>query len=267
MNPESPKVSVIIPHYNMHSYLPAAVASVKNQDYENIELIVVDDGSEESVESEELAVNTLTVKLLEVEHGGKARAVNRGFEEAIGQYLAVLDADDRLPPGSLSRRIQALEQDEADLAIGSFDVHYQGKVKAERLVDRFFGESNDRIIQALLTNIITPFHQNAMLFSGDLLKSTGSMDPQMLRGQDKDFAVRLLQHSEKTVLINDSVYIYNRYDRLLSRRLFNRCIGMKYKLTVVSRYTKGWRRFLYLGWNILIEVAKLVHDLFRVYKR
>lgn len=79
---ELPKVSVIIPHYNMHALLPDAVKSVAHQDYENIELIIVDDGSDRAACSSQIAVDTDAVKLLKIAHGGKARAVNHGFHTA-----------------------------------------------------------------------------------------------------------------------------------------------------------------------------------------
>lgn len=267
MPKDPPRVSVIIPHYNMHSYLPRAVNSVAIQDYENIELIIVDDGSDQAVSSAQFSADSLPVKLLEIEHGGKARAVNRGFEEATGEYFAILDADDQLPEGSLSKRVKTMEEDSSDLSIGSFEVRYGHKTNVLRPIDKLIGRSNIGIIRKLLTDIISPFHQNAMLFSRKLLDRVGGMAPEMLRGQDKDFAVRLLVESRNTVFVTESVYVYNRYDRPLSKRISNRCLGMKYKLIVIARHTAGWRRVTYLGWSVLVEGAKLIHDLFGIYKK
>lgn len=268
MAKQPPKISVIIPHYNMTDYLSQAVESVASQDYEDVELIVVDDGSEEEITKDQITNNhKINFKFIEIDHGGKPVAVNRGFDEATGEYFVILDADDRLPERSISQRVNNLQAQQADLCFGSFEVWYNGETKSRRLLSDIGRKSSKHIIRSLLTSIISPFHQNTMIFSRDLLYRVGGMDPAMKRGQDKDFAIRLLRESNNEVFINDPVYIYNRYDRPLSRRLYNRCAGMKYKLIIINRHTEGWRKAAYLVWNVIVETAKLIHDLFGVYKK
>ncbi len=252
----------------MTEYLPSAIQSVTIQDYEDIELIVVDDGSDHEITKNQIPNDKeIDFTLIEIEHGGKPVAVNRGFDESTGEYLVILDADDRLPKNSLSKRLENLNNQKTDLCIGSFEVWYNEEIKSRRLLSDIDQVSNRDITKSLLTSIISPFHQNAMMFSRDLLDRVGGMDPAMKRGQDKDFAIRLLQESDNQVYIDEPVYIYNRYDRPLFRRLYNRCIGMKYKLIIINRYTKGWRKATYLAWNIVVETAKLIHDIFGVYKK
>jgi glycosyltransferase involved in cell wall biosynthesis len=252
----------------MTDYLPEAVESVVSQDYEPIELIVVDDGSREKITKDKITnSNKIDLKLIEIEHGGKPVAVNRGFDEATGEYLIILDADDQLPGQSLSQRVNNLQTHQADLCIGSFEVRYNEETQSRRLLSDISHKSDKHIIRSLLTRILTPFHQNAMMFSRELLDRVGKMDPAMQRGQDKDFAIRLLRVSNNEVFIDDSVYIYNRYDRPLSRRLYNRCAGIKYKLIIIDRHTEGWRKGVYMVWNTIVETAKLIHDLFGVYKK
>lgn len=268
MSDSQPKVSVIIPHYNMHSSLPEAVKSVTEQDYKNIELIVVDDGSAVGIHKSQLPELGITLKLLKIEDNkGKPSAVNRGFEVATGSYVTVLDADDELTRNSISKRISALETKQADLCIGSFEVCYQGKVQSVRSIDEYARRNKDYLKRHLLTNIISPIHQNAMLFSRRLLQQTGPMNPKMIRGQDKDFAIRLIQNCRTIAYVEDPVYRYNRYDRLFKKRVSNRLIGMRYKLEVIYRYAKNWRKGSYLLWSTAVEGAKFMHDLFGIYKK
>lgn len=269
---DPPKVSVIIPHFNMHAFLPAAVKSVDDQVYDNIELIIVDDGSDLPLRFDHLNIDETTAEELEltlqsINHGGKSKAVNEGFRHATGDYVIVLDADDQLPEDSLSRRMHELQQTNADLCIGSFECHTNGQIQSKRDIEEFVDLSNREIIQKLLIRVIAPFHQNAMLFSRGLLQRVGQMDPEMLRSQDKDFAIRLLQNSTETIFIEDSVYIYNRYSRSLEKRLANRLRGMKYKLVLIRKYFSGWRRFIFLSWGIVVGIGKFIHDLFGTYKK
>jgi glycosyltransferase involved in cell wall biosynthesis len=263
-----PKVSVIIPHYNMHSTLPEAVKSVADQAYKNIELIVVDDGSHAGIRSSCFSAFEPKLKVLKIDQNkGKPSAVNRGFEAATGDYFTILDADDQLPRYSISKRISALQSDQVDLCIGSFEICYQQAVQSVRSIAQYAGRSRQYLKRHLLTAVISPFHQNAMLFSKTLLQRTGPMDPKMIRGQDKDFAIRLIQNSSGIAYVDEPVYRYNRYDRPLKKRIRTRLIGMRYKLEIVGRYAASWRKGGYLLWGTVVEAAKLVHDLFGSYKK
>lgn len=106
-----------------------------------------------------------------------------------------------------------------------------------------------------------------MLFSKALLQRTGQMDPRLIRGQDKDFAIRLIHHGNRIAYVDEPVYRYNRYDRRLQKRVSNRLVGMKYKLQIISCYAESWRKGVYLLWGTAVEGAKLAHDLFGIYKK
>ncbi len=106
----TPLVSVIIPVYNGTNYLAEAVASVFAQTYQNIELIVVDDGSTDG--TWELVQSFVDrVRAIRKENGGVATALNRGIEAAHGKYIAWLSHDDLFLPGKLERQVQALQRD------------------------------------------------------------------------------------------------------------------------------------------------------------
>nr|WP_276611378.1 glycosyltransferase family 2 protein [Fodinibius halophilus] len=264
---ESPKITVIIPHYNMSDYLIRAVDSVCRQDYESLEIIIVDDGSEEPFESAELLDMHPYISVYEISHKGKAVAVNKGLEEAQGEYITILDADDQLPLHSLSSRMSTLADNEAHLCIGSFETSFEGQTKGIRSIRELPVDDIQKIKDRFIANIISPFHQNAMLFSRELVNKIGYMDPEMIRSQDKDFAIRLLDGVEKICSVEESVYIYHRYERPLRTRIENRIIGMKYLMKVVNRHFEGWRKGIYLPWVLLMQSAKLLYDLFGVYKK
>jgi glycosyltransferase involved in cell wall biosynthesis len=100
-------MSVMIGAYNAAPYLGEAIESVLAQDYEPIELIVVDDGSTDG--TTEVARSFPEVKVIQQENGGNGAARNRAVENASGELYAFLDADDRFTPGKLSLQKRALE--------------------------------------------------------------------------------------------------------------------------------------------------------------
>lgn len=113
----NPLVSVMIGAYNAAPYLGEAIESALSQDYEPIELIVVDDGSTD--ETADVARSFAQAKVIQQENGGNGAARNLAVENASGELYAFLDADDRFTPGKLSRQKAALDADpDLDMVFG-----------------------------------------------------------------------------------------------------------------------------------------------------
>lgn len=107
---KSCKMSVIIPCFNHGEFLPEAVGSVNNIKRDDIELIVVDDGStDERTRKETDALPAQGVKVIRQENRGLAAARNAGIAISRGEYILPLDADDRLRTGWIERGIRILE--------------------------------------------------------------------------------------------------------------------------------------------------------------
>ena len=104
-----PLLSVMIGAYNAAPYLGEAIESVLAQDYEPVELIVVDDGSTDG--TAEVARSFADVTVVSQENGGNGAARNRAVENASGELYAFLDADDRFTPGKLRLQKDALDAD------------------------------------------------------------------------------------------------------------------------------------------------------------
>ena len=109
---KSPLISVIIPTFNSEKFLEAALSSALEQTYSNIEVIVVDDGSEDNscqiVES--FAARDGRVKLLKMEHTGNVgRNSNNAIKTSNGQYIAKLDSDDVWRKDKLDAQLMQIE--------------------------------------------------------------------------------------------------------------------------------------------------------------
>jgi len=101
-------VSIIVPVYNGERFLAQALDSIFAQDYRPIEVIVVDDGSEDR--SAEIARSFREARYLCQPNSGLAAARNAGIEKARGEFIAFLDADDLMLPNKLSAQVHYLRQ-------------------------------------------------------------------------------------------------------------------------------------------------------------
>lgn len=106
---KQPLVSVIIPTYNRTDYLDLTVHSVLSQNYQNIELIIIDDGTP-NTNNEVLCEKFDKVKYIKIENsGGPAKPRNIGIREAKGKYIAFVDDDDLWLPTKLEKQVVVLE--------------------------------------------------------------------------------------------------------------------------------------------------------------
>jgi glycosyltransferase involved in cell wall biosynthesis len=134
-----PLLSVIIPCYNAAKFLPEAMASVLRQQYEPLEILVIDDGSTDATPQVAAALAP-AVQYLRQENRGPSAARNLGLGRARGDVIALLDADDLWPDGKLDLQVGRLMADPAlDLVAGRVRyvaIHLGAAVYRRRAFDR-----------------------------------------------------------------------------------------------------------------------------------
>ena len=128
------KISVIIPVYNVADYLPQCLDSVLGQDHEDLEVIVVDDGSTDSSGAicDQYALQDSRVRVIHQANAGAAAAKNAALRVATGEYLSFVDSDDYLEPNVYGHMLRVLQTTQADAAQFSFREvyvnHQEGKL-------------------------------------------------------------------------------------------------------------------------------------------
>ena len=128
-------ISVIVPVFNVAGYLPQCVDSILSQDYGNLEVILIDDGSTDG--SGELCDRSAAldsrVRVIHQKNGGAAAAKNAGLRLATGEYLAFADSDDYLEPGAYGFLMKILLENGADAVQGSFREVYRNRAEEQRI--------------------------------------------------------------------------------------------------------------------------------------
>jgi len=105
-----PKVSVIIPAYNVMKYLPETLETLFRQTFRDFEVVIVNDGSSDGIENWATQVTDPRLKLISQENRGATGARNTGIAHAQGDYIAFLDADDLWEPTKLAKQVTILDE-------------------------------------------------------------------------------------------------------------------------------------------------------------
>ncbi|RMF44783.1 MAG: glycosyltransferase family 2 protein [Deltaproteobacteria bacterium] len=179
----APILSIVIPCFNLGTYLPEAVASVRAQTFRDFELIIVDDGSDDPQTLAVLAdMEEGGARVLRTGNCGVAAARNHGIASASGRYVLPLDADDRIAPDYAERAVALLEEDDR-IGIVYGGVQLFGEVNREWELPEF------SLPHQLLDNLI----YSAGFFRREDWQRAGGYSSDMDLGwEDWDFWLRLL---------------------------------------------------------------------------
>ena len=117
-----PAVSVVVPVYNVEKYLRECLDSIVNQTLKDIEIILVDDGSPDNCPQicDEYAAKDARIKVIHKPNGGYGSAVNRGIEEAIGEYIGIVESDDWIEPDMYEKLYNNAKESNSDVCICDF---------------------------------------------------------------------------------------------------------------------------------------------------
>lgn len=119
-----PLISVIVPCYNAEKYIKKTLESILNQTIDNLELIIVDDGSKDDTIKEVskiLKASTIDYKIISKLNGGVSSARNEGLKNSHGKYIYFLDSDDYIQNNMLELMIQKIESCNADIVFCGYD--------------------------------------------------------------------------------------------------------------------------------------------------
>ena len=126
-----PKISIVIPIYNVEKYLRECLESIVNQTFKDIEILCVNDGSKDSSLSiiENFAKNDDRVVVINKENGGYASAINKGLEVARGEYIGIVESDDYCAPQMYEKLFDKISNTDADYVIGDYYFLSEKKTK------------------------------------------------------------------------------------------------------------------------------------------
>ena len=133
-NSFTPIISVIVPVYNVESYLKRCINSILCQTYRDFEIILVDDGSNDKSGKicDEYVKEDNRVRVIHKKNGGLSTARNAGIDAAKGTYLFFVDSDDWITQDALYYLITIMEKTKADIVSASYQLTYDESIKIKK---------------------------------------------------------------------------------------------------------------------------------------
>lgn len=254
-------VSVIVPAFNRIDFISETVESVLEQDYPQIELIVVDDGSTDGTfEILEKYAEEGHLKLVthpERSNRGQSVSLNKGLGAARGEYIAILDSDDLFAKHKISRQTAYLENNPSiDLVYGKgLAIDEMGNALYETLSDHHC-ESGDPARLLVDCYIAVP---GGALVRKSLFERAGRFEESFRAAQDHDMALRLFEEGKVAYLPEVAFYYRKHAGSISVNGLENRW------RTGFEILRRASRRYPYPKWALRKRKAVLNYRLAQVY--
>lgn len=215
-NTQLPLISIIIPFYNCENYLVRCLDSVASQTYNNLEIILVNDGStDNSLEiCERYLENDSRIKIINKEHGGVASARNAGLDAVTGEYIGFVDSDDYINENMYMELYNALIHNNCDVATCNFYRVYG----EDYFVDYTFPYKNiilnrEEAIKSILLDKELRVYLWTKLFSKKAFENVRF--PEGREYEDIDVSIKTLENVDSIIFLNKFFYNYvNRVDSI-----------------------------------------------------
>lgn len=238
---EVDKVSIIIPIYNVEKYLEKCVQSVLSQSYENIEVILVDDGSTDCSGQicDRLEKEDNRIRVIHKKNGGLASARNAGYQAASGEYIMYADSDDSLKSHIIETCVKSIYREKADVVIFGYNkVSENGKILETCKWDTKT-YTHDEMTEHLYDSICEMSFGYAWnkLYRKSVLDMSGvSGDAKVIDREDLIYNLELLKHWKKITYIDSVGYDYlQRSSSLLHNSNLARLNGITYFVDKINQ--------------------------------
>lgn len=247
---EKELVSVIIPVYNGEKYIEKCLQSIQKQTYQEIEIIVINDGSSDKTKKilEEIAnKEKISCILQEEENKGTAVCKNKAIKHSKGKYIFFVDSDDTIKEDAIEKMMTVLKKNKADAIRTTYLFDYEGKlVEGKEQIENaiFIKDTKKDLIQKLLVDEIHGFCSGVFLFKKDIMiKNNITFQEDMTIMEDFIFLVEIIKNSDVVVTSNlVTLYYYQNSNGLtksyqdIEKRWYNIEVRLQYTLKLIQKY-------------------------------
>ena len=281
-----PKITVIVPVYNVEEYLPQCLGSIVGQSYKNLEIICVNDGSTDSSAQilDRFAGQDERIKILTQKNKGLSAARNSGLGCMTGDFVAFIDADDYVSFDYVEKLYLCLVQNQADFSLCKF------KSLGVDLKDRPMASVFNPLVQSQnfpLNPIQLPPMAWGKLFKVSIVKKYNLTFPAGLIYEDNYWNFMMCSHAAKCAAVQEALYFYRennpksimkkiQFDGKKKFDIIKVCCRIRddlqkgknaYLLDLLDQFVKFQIRFLARFHNITAEDEELKQELEKYYQK
>jgi len=190
----APKVSIVITCYNYERFVATALRSALGQSFQDIEVILVDDGSTDGSEEKILPfLSDPRLRYIKQANLGQAKSKNRGIQESSGVYVAFLDADDQWAHDKLEKQTPLFNDPKVGVVYSRANyIDGNDQLLDFALTDEFLQPRNGKVTEFLYMNNFVPFSSSVV--RRECLEHLGAFDESLPMGIDWDLWLRLSTH-------------------------------------------------------------------------
>ena len=202
-------ISIVVRVYNVELYLRQCLSSLVSQTYDNLQILIVDDGSTDGCGAicDEYAVQDNRIEVFHLSNGGQATARNYALEKARGQWVGFVDGDDWLAPDMMEKMLAAAKQENADIVVcGVIYAYRDGTRELPITVQYKVLDGKDAVMEACFGG--NRLRQNIW---NKLVKRScipGLYAPEWQSYQDIVFLTEFLLETNRLVLLDSNLYYY-----------------------------------------------------------
>ena len=200
--------SVIIPYYKKRKYIERCIDAVLLQTYQDFEIILVDDGSQDGVAQLIEEKYSEKVQLIQQENHGVSAARNKGIAAATHDYIAFLDADDYWSPFYLEKLAQIINQEKDIKIIGAHYTRNKSEVELKNNSLDYFKFEN--YFKAAIRN--TYFTSSSTIIKNIFFHNNPGFNSNLKRGEDIDVWLRAVASGGNAFYINNTLVYYSDED-------------------------------------------------------
>ena len=252
---EKPLVSIIVPIFNVEKYLEKCLDTLIGQTYENIEIILIDDGStDKSAEiCDKYALKDKRVRVIHKINGGVSAARNDALQQANGQLIMFVDSDDWINSETCETAVSTMQESGADVVMWTYisenngnqspkiifgsDTIFEGTNVKEKLHRRLFGLTGEELANPELADSLCPvwgkLYKKELILDNNIsfvdLSEIGTYE-------DGVFNIEVFSQVEKAVYLNKCFYHYRKENS--------------------SSVTSGYRKDLFEKWQHLFDLMQ-----------
>lgn len=248
---KAPRVSIITAVYNGAEFIEENILSIKNQDYPNIEHIIIDGGSTDAtVAIIKKYEKTYNLKWVSEKDGGIYFAFNKGFRMATGDVYAWVDGDNYLEPGVVRKVVDIFEKGNWDIVHG--DIIFVGAGRSSKIHKA--PEVSFR--SGLIKNTGAIPLQPAVFLTKALYRKTGEFDTKYRLAADYDFWMRALKSGAKIYYYPATVGAYRKGDTAATQSVAGISRGFKEMLAIGEVYGQPWYAKIFLTAKYFSAILK-----------